>query len=241
MMTTMSCMRMVLTRVMFLGILGLAGFGGALSVPSAGFASETETNAAAAKDALPEATYDETQPGADDPRVKEGFAAYKAGDFKKAYDIWLPLAEAGNAEAQFRVGRLYSFGEGRDSNVVKAIRWYELAVLKGHILANYNIGLLYLHGERVEENFLKASIYLKYSAENGHTKSQRALGVLYAIASGKIQNIILAYKWLHIAMNNGDLEAADIISKLNEYATQAELESGLGLMREWFESHPRTQ
>jgi len=84
----------------------------------------------ATKDAPPpatEATYDETQPGADDPRVREGFEAYKAGDFKKAYDIWLPLADAGNAEAQFRVGRLYRRGEGVPKISSKAASYWEKA------------------------------------------------------------------------------------------------------------------
>jgi TPR repeat protein len=96
-----------------------------------------------------EATYDETQPGADDPRVKEGIAAYQAGDFKKAYDIWLPLAEAGNAEAQYRMGRYYDRAEGKQKNIKMAKLYLEKAAAKKHSIAINGLGIMYDSGHGV--------------------------------------------------------------------------------------------
>lgn len=39
-------------------------------------------------------------------------AAHEARDHKRALALWLPLDEAGHAEAQYRVGRLHEEGEG---------------------------------------------------------------------------------------------------------------------------------
>jgi len=102
MMITMGCMRMVLTWVMFMGMLGLASLGRALSVPSVGFASETETNAAAVKDAAPKAAeytnseYLLFRPGAEVPIVQQAILMYDAENYELASDIFLEEAETGN-------------------------------------------------------------------------------------------------------------------------------------------------
>ena len=70
-----------------------------------------------------------------------GQAAYDRGDFNAAYNEWLPLAEAGDAEAQFRVGRLYDVGEGRPADWPKAVKWYEKAFEQGNVKAAFNLAL----------------------------------------------------------------------------------------------------
>ena len=41
-----------------------------------------------------------------------GKAAYDNKDYYKAVSIWKPLAEFGNADAQFQLGMLHRFGHG---------------------------------------------------------------------------------------------------------------------------------
>ena len=42
----------------------------------------------------------------------DGAAAYEAGDYGEAAHIWRPLAEGGDAMAQFNLGLLYETGRG---------------------------------------------------------------------------------------------------------------------------------
>jgi TPR repeat protein len=42
----------------------------------------------------------------------KGFAAYQAGDFDTALQEWRPLAEQGDAMAQYNLGYIYDNGEG---------------------------------------------------------------------------------------------------------------------------------
>lgn len=42
----------------------------------------------------------------------KGFAAYKSGDYETALGEWMPLAEQGNANAQYNLGQMYNKGEG---------------------------------------------------------------------------------------------------------------------------------
>ena len=39
---------------------------------------------------------------------EDAVAAYHSGDFQKAFRIWKPLAEQGDARAQFNLGLIYS-------------------------------------------------------------------------------------------------------------------------------------
>ena len=55
-------------------------------------------------------------------RLKAGRAAYMAENFAGARDIWLPLAGAGDAEAQAWIGSLYANGDGVDINDGTAFR-----------------------------------------------------------------------------------------------------------------------
>ena len=65
-------------------------------------------------------------------RFMRGRAAYDAGDFGQAADIWAPLAEEGVREAQYRYGQLLAFGLGRPRNERLAYQWYGVAAAQGH-------------------------------------------------------------------------------------------------------------
>jgi hypothetical protein len=40
----------------------------------------------------------------------DGLAAYDAGDYATALGIWRPLAEKGDASAQYDIGLIYTYG-----------------------------------------------------------------------------------------------------------------------------------
>jgi TPR repeat protein len=63
---------------------------------------------------------------------------YREGDFQAAYELWKPLAEAGNPEAQFRIGRLYDRGELFLQDEDEGLRWFQLAAEQGHALGLSN-------------------------------------------------------------------------------------------------------
>jgi TPR repeat protein len=63
---------------------------------------------------------------------EDGVNAAKNGNYSKAYSIWLPLAEQGNSDAQFRIGTLYSTGEGVQQSNHEALKWYHLAAEQGN-------------------------------------------------------------------------------------------------------------
>ena len=58
---------------------------------------------------------------------KTGLEAYKRGDYRASFGQWKPLAEAGNAPAQFNLGILYENGLGVAKDAIEAYRWYQKA------------------------------------------------------------------------------------------------------------------
>jgi len=237
---TLGCMRISISRGLVLcGVAVLLMVTLSLAGGPARAAESVVSPEAASPAALQKATYDETQPGADDPRVKEGFAVYQAGDFKKAYAIWLPLAEAGNAEAQFRIGRLYHVGEGLNKDGEAAAQWYQYAILAGHVSAAYNLGKMYRRGNIIPYDFAKAIKYYTIAAESSDIDAQFSLGIAYAIAPLPDRNFTEAYKWFYIAQKNGDAGASDAIRNLDKFATTEQKIKGIDGMREWFIVHPR--
>ena len=58
---------------------------------------------------------------------RAGAEAYKRGDYATAYQEWLPLAEQGNADAQFSLGGMYAGGEGVPEDDAAAAKSYRKA------------------------------------------------------------------------------------------------------------------
>ncbi len=82
----------------------------------------------------------------------DGVAAYDQGQFDKALQLWLPLAQQGNVVAQFNVAALYEKGSGVAQNPVEAARWYLEAAKQGDLDAQLKIASLYEDGTGVEKD-----------------------------------------------------------------------------------------
>ena len=66
----------------------------------------------------------------------KGLAAARAGDFVTALAEWKPLAEQGDAVAQFYLGVMYANGEGVIEDDKEAVKWYRLAAEQGFAQAH---------------------------------------------------------------------------------------------------------
>jgi hypothetical protein len=77
-------------------------------------------------------------------------------------------AEAGDAEAQYRLAQLYSTGEGAPHDLDAAARWYRAAAETGHEMAAYRLAFLYLRGRGVAgKDFAQAYMWFSISADLG--------------------------------------------------------------------------
>jgi TPR repeat protein len=96
-----------------------------------------------------------------------GMDANNRGDYSTALREWRPLAEQGDADAQYYLGVLYDFRKGVPQDFAMAREWYEKAAAKGHAGAQNNLGGLYEFGHGVTRNDVLA--YMWYSLAAAHS------------------------------------------------------------------------
>ena len=92
------------------------------------------------------------------PDFQAGLAAYDQGDYGTALKEFLPLAQQGDAKAQFNMGILYEKGQGVPQDLQEAFRWYYLAAAQGDASTQNVLGMLYEYGQGVPQDFPKPCI-----------------------------------------------------------------------------------
>ena len=99
-----------------------------------------------------------------------GVEAYQKGDFAGAANEWRPLADQGNATAQFNLGLLYLDGQGVPQDFVKAADWFDHAAEQDYTKAQLNLGALYGVGKGVKRDYVQAYKWLNICAAKGDAK-----------------------------------------------------------------------
>jgi TPR repeat protein len=107
-----------------------------------------------------------------------GYQSYLKGDYQDAYKEWMPLAELGDAEAQYNIGVLFDEGAGVDQDLVAAADWYRRAGEQGFMDAQTNLGIMYYHGQGVDRNHQEASKWFRMAADQGDPEAGRYLDLL---------------------------------------------------------------
>jgi len=92
-----------------------------------------------------------TSPGCDGHGYEAGLDAFNEGDYATALNTFRPLAEQGEAQAQFKLGVMYHQGFEVEQDYEEAIRWYRQATDQGLASAQSNLGGMYLHGLGVSQ------------------------------------------------------------------------------------------
>ena len=104
-----------------------------------------------------------------------GYQSYLKGDYSAAFEEWLPLAELGDAEAQYNLGVMYDEGAGRERDLGLAAQWYRKAAGQGFVDAQTNLGIMYMNGQGVDRDSDAARHWLEQAASQGDTEAAELL------------------------------------------------------------------
>ena len=104
--------------------------------------------------------------------------AFHKGDYKTAMKLMKPLAEQGDAGAQYSLGLMYDEGRGVPKNNQQAVKWYRLAAEQGHASAQYALGFMYANGEGVPEDKVLAYMWWNLAAANGHENASTGKDII---------------------------------------------------------------
>lgn len=101
-------------------------------------------------------------------------------DWDDAFYKWLPLAEAGNAKAQFNIGYCYDHGKGADFDIQQAIEWYEKAASQNAPRAFRNLGFIFWHKDFLFNNSFCELVpreFIDFNADVEKAKQYFAQGI----------------------------------------------------------------
>lgn len=186
------------------------------------------------KKAKGKATQCFTDPEEVEIALDEALEAYEAGDFSTALEIYLELAEHGNAEAQFYCGEIYCHPDIPEEDQEKGLSWYKKAAAQGESRAKYIVDsldaqaaaqkaredekkLLQMGLEAFDQDNFEAAIeYLEPLAEKGSLHAQFFCGLAHDEISRSWAAHLLdekydreaewdkALRWYEKVINSGD-------------------------------------
>jgi cell division septation protein DedD len=157
--------------------------------------------------------------------VKAGYDAWNQGDYPKAVAQWRPLAETGDADAQFNMGQAYKMGNGVPPDDTIAMEWFRRAAAQGHPRAIDNYGrMLFQAGKRAE-----AIPYIEKSAALGKPRSQYILATALFNGEYESKDWVRAYALMTRAASAGLQPAAQSLEQMNIYIPADQRQQGLAM------------
>ncbi len=157
--------------------------------------------------------------------LSDGYAAAQRGDYETVYREWLPLAEAGDAGAQYIVGMFYQLGKGNPKDYREAENWYRMAAEQGYTNAQVALAVMYTLGEEVAQDFREAARWLGMAAEQGNPVAQTMLATMYYEGTGIRKDKQEMVKWFRKAAEQGDADAQFALGVL--YAKDEDVQQDL--------------
>ena len=106
----------------------------------------------------------------------EGWDAYQRGDFVTALSEWKPLAESGDARAQFNLGVLFDQGKGVPLSHVAAVHWWRRSAEAGYSSAQHNLANSLIAGDGVARDYGAAIAWLEQASNSGLAGAKYTLG-----------------------------------------------------------------
>ena len=145
-----------------------------------------------------------------------GRQAYERGDYAAALAEWLPLAEHGDAEAQYRVGRLYYYGHGVGLDYEVAARWYLAAAEQGHARSQTNLATMLEEGRGVPADPARAAEWYAKAAAQGRAVACNNLARMYEEGRGVSRDDHKAAELYEAAAKQGYAEAQYRLARMYE-------------------------
>jgi uncharacterized protein len=155
--------------------------------------------------------------------LEDGEAAFKRGDYATALRLWRPLANQGDARAQYYLGAIYANGQGVPQDHAKALKWFRLGANQGDARAQYYLGATYANAEALQ--------WFRLAAEQGDARAQYYLGAMYANGQGVPQDLVLAHMWFNLSAAGGYPE--QVRDEIAGHMTPAQIAEAQKLAREW--------
>lgn len=132
---------------------------------------------------------------------------YTGPDYNSIYVTVKTLADQGDVNAQFELGRMFENANGVAKNDQLAVAWYRKAAEQGHADAQASLGVLYALARGVSKNDPYAVYWFRKAAEQGLAKAQYDLAYMYSQGRGTPKDDQQAIDWYRKAAGQGVVRA----------------------------------
>jgi V8-like Glu-specific endopeptidase len=146
--------------------------------------------------------------------LDDAVTAAHSGDYATALRRLNPLAEKGDARAQFDIGFMHAYGWGFQRNSAEAITWYRKAADQGLEVAQHFLGLAYVNGEGVRPDDAEAARWFARAGAQGFAQAQFMLGLLTLESRGVPKDPVQGYALIVMAGRGGVRSAGRVVQKL---------------------------
>ena len=169
----------------------------------------------------------ESRPETADAKLQIALRAFRSGNDASALSLLTPLADEGNAKAQYWLADIYEDDNlGVKPDLAKARALLEKSAAQGFAPAERRLGQLYLRGTATLQDFGKAQTWLRKAATAGDARAQEQLGHIYALGLGVPQDRAKAYGWYENAALHGDGLAERLRDDLLKRMSPEEIDKG---------------
>jgi TPR repeat protein len=147
-------------------------------------------------------------------RLEIAIRALQSGYDVTALKLFQPLAEKGNAKAQYHLAIMYENGWGTPVDKKKALDLYTKAAQQSLVPAETRLGEIYLRGTLVLQDLNKAREWFQKAAKAQSSDAQVQLADMYERGLGVPADPKEAYAWNAVAAKRGNALAASRRDKI---------------------------
>lgn len=169
--------------------------------------------------------------GAVAAELDDAVAAARRGDHAAALRRLTPLAEKGDARAQFDLGFMRAQGWGGPRDLAAASGWYRKAAEQGLAAGQHFLGLAYANGEGVRADDGEAARWFRRAAAQGLPQAQYMLGLMTLDGLGVPSEPVLGYALVVMAGQGGVRSAGRVVQRLP--LTEAQRAEARDIIARW--------
>lgn len=134
-------------------------------------------------------------------------------DRERAVAMFRPLADDGDARAQWRLGHAYEMGSGVERDAASAYRWYSAAVEQDFVHAYHPLGQMYMSGRGTQQDEAEGYRLLRLGAEGNAQRAMVSLAQIYESETrGPEYDPALAVHWYRQAAEQNNSVAVRRLS-----------------------------
>ena len=144
--------------------------------------------------------------------IDKGDELYQRGYYEDALAWWKEAAQAGSANAAYRLGVAHNDGLASDTQIIvrrdfaEAAKWYSMAAELGDERAQFDLGSLYDNGQGVPKSAELAAKWYLAGAERGQMACQYNIATMYETGVGVEKDLVAAYMWYYLAAQQDFIE-----------------------------------